>query len=293
MATKNRQCPISWPTRRLLMAEIENTDGLDDGANPATLQTCLESVQSGYEPYANFPTDFVKEEIKLLQKQFGKEYDPDELLSDRDWDARQVCNASTAGDPPLEIQVDYDLARFITVTADHNGIDTERYVNNLLEKAVLEEGGTGPMILQRSQVIGEYHVDAGATVVASTFYGTVGHADRFFKRQVEAIVNVEGKPVKVTGVVSLADLAKPEDVAGDYETLERRVQAATEPVKGLIFSIERLTSGTSEADAQPANMVRVQCQSAPAAKKVKKALHDAGLTAYTVRHQPAVLHVRQ
>jgi len=290
MPAKNRPTPISWPTRRLLMAEIENADALDDGPHPVTLLECLESVRGGYKPYDNFPAVFVLEELKLLVGNYGGVHEAEDFLSDRDWTARKDCNSSEAGESPLEVQVDYDLAAWVAVIAANNGIDTERYVNNLLEKAVLEEGGIGPMILNRSQTIGEHHVDAGATVVASQYHGRSGEADRFFKRQVQAIVNVDGKPVTVEGVVVLEDLCKPEDAA-DYATLELRVRAAVAGLQGIV-KIEQLTSGATGTE-EPSDMVRLEASGLSPAIPIVQALKGAGLIVYRVRHSnPPVLHIR-
>ena len=210
MPALDRQCPISWPTRRLLMAEVGNEDdgsgnsrdgcSSPGGVRPATLASALDCVQQGCEPYEGFPSAFVIEELKLLQKQYGKKYPCAELLSDRDWKAHEACGGG-AGDPPLEVQVDYDLAEFITTMADCNGIDTERYVNNLLEKAVLEEGGFGTMILNKCQTISGQHVDAGTSVEAGQHHGDLSKRD--------VAVKVGRKTVE--GVVDVADLLKPEE----------------------------------------------------------------------------------
>jgi hypothetical protein len=282
----DRQCPISWPTRRLLMAEIANEDdgsgnsrdgcSSPGGVKTATLASALDSVQQGYEPYAGFPSAFVAEELKLLQKRFGKKYPCAELLSDRDWKAQEACGGE-AGDPPLEVQVDYDLAEFIITMADCNGIDTERYVNNLLEKAVLDEGGVGAIILNKSQTIGGQHVDRGTLVEVSQYHGD------FSKRDVT--VKVGRKTIE--GVVDVADLLKPEEAEQDRALV---LQRAKQALAGLNVAVHPL-AGEGEPGS---HMVRVSCNKGDEAtlKQARRRLKEAGLTAYTVASAAGVLHVR-
>ena len=286
MPALDRQCPISWPTRHLLMGEVGNEDdgsgnsrdgcSSPGGVRTATLASALDSVQQGYEPYAGFPSTFVAEELKLLQKRYGKKYPCAELLSDRDWKAHEACRGDS-GDPPLEVQVDYDLADFIVTMADCNGIDTERYANNLLEKAVLAEGGFGTMILNRSQSIGGHYVDAGAKVESSQHHGD------FSKRDVT--VKVGRKTVE--GVVDVADLLKPEEAEQDRQALTLRARNALE---GLNLTVEQMVPEGEVGSG----MLRVACDphDEPTFKEAKRRLKQAGLVAYNVKFHPGVLHVR-
>lgn len=76
----------SWELKRLLMAEIENE--ADGGASPATLDSALESLQSGYSPYEGFPVDAVYDELELLTE-YGDGGTPAvELLTKADWKRR-------------------------------------------------------------------------------------------------------------------------------------------------------------------------------------------------------------
>lgn len=283
---------ISWPTKRLLMAEVSNErddetgdsrDGHSSpgGETPATLESALDGVQQGYEPYAGFPAAFVTEELKLLISANGPMFPAADLLTDRDWKGHAKCSTSGPGEPPLVVQVDYDLAHFITTLADHNGIDTERYANNLLEKAVLEEGGVGAMILNRSQIIGGVHVDAGAAVEASEYHGGIGEESRFSKRNITA--KVEGKTVE--GVVDLGDLLRHDHAAQDRELTLQRVK---QTLAGLNVTVHPL-AGEGEAGS---HIVRVACNVGDTATlaEVNRRLKAAGLVAHTQGR--TILHVR-
>jgi hypothetical protein len=287
--------PISWPTKRLLMAEVLNEtdeeagnsrDGQSSpgGETPATLESALDSVRQGYEPYADFPAAFVAEELKLLIRHHGPKLPAGELLTDRDWKAHERCNSSGPGEPPLEVQVDYDLADFLRQMADCNGIDLDRYANHLLEGAVLAEGGVGEMILNKSQVIGGVGVEAGTRVDSSQHHGSVGEEGRFFKRHVR--VKVGGKTVE--GVVDLADLLKSEDAEQDRETLVQRARTA---LAGLNVVVHPLALQEGDVGC---GMLRVACEWGDEAtfKQAKKRLKRAGLVAYPVKEHPGVLHVR-
>lgn len=293
MPTLDRQCLISWPTRRLLMAEVGNEDegssnsrdgrSSPGGETPATLQSALDSVQQGYEPYAGFPSAFVAEELKRLVGQHGPKFPAGELLTDRDWTAHAKCGSGDAGEPPLEVQVDYDLADFLQQMADCNGIDTERYANHLLEQAVLAEGGVGAMILNKSQTIGGQHVDRGTLVEVSQYHGSVGEEGRFFKRHVT--VKVGRKTVE--GVVNVADLLKPEDAEQDHQALTQRARNVLE---GLNLTVEQMVPEGEVGSG----MLRVACDphDEPTFKEAKRRLKQAGLVAYNVKFHPGVLHVR-
>ena len=293
MPALDRQCPISWPTRRLLMAEVGNEDdgsgnsrgggSSPGGVRTATLASALDSVQQGYEPYAGFPSAFVAEELKLLVGQHGPKFPAGELLTDRDWTAHERCNSSEAGEPPLEIQVDYDLADFLRQMADCNGIDLDRYANHLLEQAVLAEGGVGAVILNKTRTIGGQHVDRGTLVEASQYHGSVGEEGRFFKRHVTAKVGRK----TVEGVVDVADLLKPEDAGQDRQAFTQRARNALE---GLNLTVEQMVPEGEVGSG----MLRVACDphDEPTFKEAKRRLKQAGLVAYNVKFHPGVLHVR-
>ncbi len=88
---------ISWPTKRLLMAEIGNEDdrrgnsrdgcSSPGGKTPATLASALDTMQQGYEPYRGFPAAFVAEELESLTGLHGPMFPEADLLTDRDWTA--------------------------------------------------------------------------------------------------------------------------------------------------------------------------------------------------------------
>lgn len=283
---------ISWPTKRLLMAEVLNEtdeeagnsrDGRSSpgGVSPATLASALDTVRQGYEPYAAFPAAFVAEELKLLIGQHGQNCPAGELLTDRDWTAHARCNSSGPGEPPLEVQVDYDVAHFLRQMADCNGIDLDCYANHLLEGAVLAEGGVGAMVLNKSQTIGGQHVDRGTLVEASQYHGRVGEEGRFSKRPVT--VKVGRKTVE--GVVDVADLLRPDHAAQDRALILQRVKQA---LAGLNVAVHPL-AGEGEAGS---HMVRVACDNGDNATlaEVNRRLKAAGLVAYTQGR--TVLHVR-
>lgn len=282
---------ISWPTRRLLMAEVPNEDGggggrdgsSPGGETPTTLASALDAVRHGYEPYADFPSAFVAEELKLLIRRHGPKFPAGEVLTDRDWKAHAGCGGGGPGERPLEIQVDYDVADFLRGMADCNGIDLDRYANHLLEGAVLAEGGVGAMLLNKSQTIGGIDVDAGTRVDASQYVGTPGNRT-FFKRHVR--VKIGRKTVEAD--VDLADLTKPEDIRQDRQGLLQRARTA---LAGLKLVVHPMAAQEDEAGG---GMLRIACERGDEAtfKVAKKRLRQAGLVAYPVKERPSVLHVR-
>lgn len=277
---------ISWPTKRLLMAEILNEtneeagnarDGRSSpgGETPATLASALESVRQGYEPYRDFPAAFVAEELKLLIAANGPQFPAADLLTNRDWKTHAKCNSSGPGEPPLAVQVDDDVANFLRQMADCNGIDLDGYANQLLENTVLDESGRGDMILNRSQTIGGVHVDCGTRVHASPVAGDIR------KRHITFQVGRK----TVGGVVDVADLLRPDHAAQDRALLLQRVKQA---LAGLNVAVDPL-AGDGEAGS---HMVRVACKTCDKATlaEVNRRLKTAGLVAYTQGR--TVLHVR-
>jgi|SRR5579884_1220743 len=281
---------ISWATKRLLMAEIGNEAGdsgnsrdgrsSPGGVTPTTLESALDSVSQGYEPYAGFPAEFVIEELKLLIRLHGPTFPADELLTDRDWKAHARCDGTGPGEPPLTLQVDDDVADFLRRMADQNGIDLDRFANGLLEQAVLAEGGVGRMILNRSQTIGGHDFDTGQEVQADPVPGD------FAGRKVTAKAGRKS----FTGQVALCDLTKPEHYRQDRESLLQRVRKA---LAGLDVGVHLLSSHAADpANTEPANMVRVACNDGDkdTLAEVNRRLKAAGLIAYTQGR--TVLHVR-
>lgn len=76
---------ISWPTKRLLMAEIDNEE---DGGDETTLGTALDSLQGGYEPYDGFEKGAVESELKNLIRLYGDEKEAEDLITNDDWKKR-------------------------------------------------------------------------------------------------------------------------------------------------------------------------------------------------------------
>ena len=73
----------SWELRRLFMAEIDNE--ADGGESPATVATTYESVASGYMPYADFPIDEVRAELKKLIADGHEHVCATQFLTNEDW----------------------------------------------------------------------------------------------------------------------------------------------------------------------------------------------------------------
>jgi len=76
---------VSWPLKRLIMAEIDNE--ADGGDSPATLESVLESLDGGCTPYDGFPVEDVKAELATLIDKFGKA-PADRFVCEADWKAR-------------------------------------------------------------------------------------------------------------------------------------------------------------------------------------------------------------
>ena len=76
---------ISWETKRLLMAEIDNEK--DGGASPTTLASALDSVLQGYNPDLNdrFDMGSFEAELRQLVAEHGPEALAAGFVSDSDW----------------------------------------------------------------------------------------------------------------------------------------------------------------------------------------------------------------
>lgn len=274
---------ISWPTKRLLMAEVSNEHDAEAGSShdgrsspggvtPATLASALDSVRQGYEPYAGFPAAFVAEELKLLIRQHGPKYEASDLLTDRDWKYRDL------GREPVVVTLDPDLGEYLNDFIQCNpDVEQDGYANQLFENAVQEELGRGQMIVNRQ----------GGIVLADCLVerGTLVHADRVAgecqKRHVTA--KVDGRTVE--GVVDATDLLRPDHAAQDRELI---LQRAKQALAGLNVAIHPL-AGEGEAGS---HMVKVACDTGDPATlaEVHRRLKAAGLVAYTQGR--SVLHVR-
>ena len=83
---------VSLALKRLIMAEIDNEG--DGGAEPAELETIMESLDGGYTPYDGFPVTDVKAELAALIADKGKA-PPDRFVTDADWQERAKIATET------------------------------------------------------------------------------------------------------------------------------------------------------------------------------------------------------
>jgi hypothetical protein len=86
-------------TRWTFIAEMNNEDDGDGnsrdgnsspgGVSPATLESALDSVQSGYcpSPHDDLNMKSVEDEIETLIQVHGPDKELDELITDDDWDS--------------------------------------------------------------------------------------------------------------------------------------------------------------------------------------------------------------
>lgn len=78
---------ISWPLKRLLMAEIEH----EIGGAPATLADAVQSLQDGYQPYVGFNGFDVEAALSVLVVKYGDTLNLSGLLNDADWVKHDNC----------------------------------------------------------------------------------------------------------------------------------------------------------------------------------------------------------
>lgn len=74
---------VSWELKRLFMAEIVNED--EGGVTPATLDSTYESLESGYEPYDDFPVETVRFELLELLRHQGNGRLATSFITNEDW----------------------------------------------------------------------------------------------------------------------------------------------------------------------------------------------------------------
>lgn len=77
--------PISWDTKRLMMAEIDNEE---EGGSPAVLWSALDSVKQGYVPFDEADMEFVAEELEALIDFFGPRTELEDFITSGDWENR-------------------------------------------------------------------------------------------------------------------------------------------------------------------------------------------------------------
>lgn len=79
---------LSWHTKRLLMAEEEQSDGVQE----PTLGDAKNSLMQGYSPFDGFDSDLVTKEIDALIKEHGIGMWLTEFLTKQDWTERAEEN---------------------------------------------------------------------------------------------------------------------------------------------------------------------------------------------------------
>lgn len=80
---------MSWPLKRLLMAEINNN--LSDEP-PNTFASSLESLKGGYIPYTGFDPVAVQTELEALIAQLGGHMENWNFIESSDWTKYRKCN---------------------------------------------------------------------------------------------------------------------------------------------------------------------------------------------------------
>lgn len=107
---KNQTGSVSWETKVLLMAEIENEKF--GGSSPATLQTAIDSVKQGYVPrewMTAHTMEKVLRELTLMQSLNGKKVRAEDFLCDADWSRRASEISPELGLPGHAEKKDYEV----------------------------------------------------------------------------------------------------------------------------------------------------------------------------------------
>lgn len=86
---------ISWDTKRLFMAEINNEK--EGGVSPSTLWSALDSLKQGYKPFEGFLSEFVEKELRDLIKEHGEATEVEIFLADEDWNRHSLASPYRRG----------------------------------------------------------------------------------------------------------------------------------------------------------------------------------------------------
>lgn len=93
--SKQPLAEVSWPLKRLFMAEVDNE--AEGGTSPATLGTAADSLRQGYEPYVGFDADAAAVELAALLDAHGGDALLEDFLTDEDWEGHSRCNMHCPG----------------------------------------------------------------------------------------------------------------------------------------------------------------------------------------------------